>query len=118
MRGRQAGPLLALGLVTWMAATGCLSDTTHGEPCVSDYEVLASAPTWNGLESELLDSGARGRVASVRVVERGVDVGTGDQKAVRVVDLLDRRDRRLAQAEVWRDDAGGWRAGLWMQCID
>lgn len=97
---------------------GCLSDSTGDDPCVSQYETLATAPTWNGLEEQLLLYEGRGHVASVRTVDRGADVGVGDQEVVRVVDLLNRRDRRLAQADVWRTDAGMWRAGVWMQCID
>jgi hypothetical protein len=54
----------------------------------------------------------------VRTQAVGHDVGAGNQDAVRVVDLLNRQGRRLAQADVWRTEAGGWRAGVWSQCID
>ena len=59
-----------------------------------------------------------GRVASVRTQARGDDVGAGDQDAVRVVDLLNRTRRRRVQVDVWRTDAGAWRAGAWRQCTD
>ena len=51
---------------------------------------------------------------------RGDDVGagSGDEDVVRVVDLLDRRGRRLVQVDVWQTDAGAWRAGVWGQCTD
>lgn len=60
----------------------------------------------------------RDNVDSVRTQARGHDVGAGDQHAVRLVDLLDRNGRRLIQVDVWRTDAGAWRAGVWKQCID
>jgi hypothetical protein len=66
----------------------------------------------------MLSYAERGHVASVRTQARGDDIGAGDQDVVRVVDLLDRNGRRLVQVEVWRTDAGSWRAGAWGQCID
>ncbi|QIK66262.1 hypothetical protein G7072_07795 [Nocardioides sp. HDW12B] len=60
----------------------------------------------------------RGPVASVRVQERGHDLGYSDEDVVRVVDLLDRKGRRMVQVDVWRTPDSGWRAGVWMQCID
>jgi hypothetical protein len=93
--------------------------TTGGEDCVSHYEHVASAPGWRGLEAAMLASEKWGAVTSVRTQARGgEDVGAGDQQVVRVVDLLDRRGRRLVQADVWRTDAGAWRAGVWQQCTD
>jgi hypothetical protein len=59
-----------------------------------------------------------GRVVSVRTQVRGHDVGAGDADAVRVVDLLNQNGHRLVQVDVWRTDAGAWRAGVWHQCID
>ena len=59
-----------------------------------------------------------GNVTSVRTQARGADVGAGDEDAVRVVDLLNRKGRRLVQADVWRTDSWAWRAGVWNQCID
>jgi hypothetical protein len=85
---------------------------------VSHYETVANAPTWAGLKDAMLGYKERGRVVSVRTQARGNDVGAGDQDAVRVVDLLNRNGRRLVQVDVWRTDAGGWRAGAWSQCID
>ena len=50
------------------------------------------------------------------VDDRGhVDLGAGGDLGE---PLLDRKGRRLAQVDVWRTDAGGWRAGAWSQCID
>lgn len=89
-----------------------------GGDCVSHYDSVASGPTWDGLKDAMLASKEWGRVVSVRTQARGDDVGAGDEDAVRVVDLLDRNGRRLVQVDVWRTDAGGWRAGVWNQCID
>ena len=96
----------------------CAGSTDDGIDCTSHYQPVASAPSWNGLRDAMLSYDERGQVASMRTQERGVDVGAGDQNAVRVVDLLDRKGRRLVQVDVWRTDAGGWRAGIWSQCID
>jgi hypothetical protein len=85
---------------------------------VSSYDSVASASTWAGLKDAMLGNPEWGRVASVRTQARGDDVGAGDEDVVRVVDLLDRKGRRLVQVDVWRSDAGAWRAGVWAQCID
>jgi hypothetical protein len=102
--------------------SGCLSTQTgvsggDGD-CTSRYQPVAHASTWPGLREAMLTDRTWGRVVSLRTQAHGVDVGGGDHKAVRVVDLLDRRGRRLAQVDVWRTDQGGWRAGVWSQCID
>jgi hypothetical protein len=96
----------------------CSGATGGGTDCVSHYESVARAPTWEELKDAMVDHEQRGRVASVRTQARGDDVGAGDQDAVRVVDLLSRDGRRLVQVEVWRTDARAWRAGAWSQCID
>jgi hypothetical protein len=85
---------------------------------VSHYDFVADAPTWEGLKDAMLGYKERGRVASVRTQAKGDDVGAGDQKAVRVGDLLNRNGRRLVQVDVWRTHARAWRAGIWSQCID
>ncbi|WP_137291816.1 hypothetical protein [Nocardioides dongxiaopingii] len=95
-------------------ATGSSSD----EDCESSYESVADGATWGDLEDAMLDYDGQGRVVSVRTQARGRDVGAGDEDAVRVVDLLDRRGSRVLQVEVWRTEAGAWRAGAWRQCID
>lgn len=97
---------------------GCASDETGPSDCVSHYDTVATAPTWKELRAELLASEKHGRVDSVRTVARGPDVGAGDEEVVRVVALADRGGRTLTQVDVWRTDAGTWRAGVWMQCID
>ncbi|WP_123390388.1 hypothetical protein [Nocardioides aurantiacus] len=58
-----------------------------------------------------------GQVASLRTQALGdaADNEQSDEDVVRVVDLLDRKDRRLIQVDVWRADAG-WLAGVWRQC--
>ena len=109
---RLAFATLACGLLSACAGT------TEGGDCLSHYNPVASAPTWEGLKAAMLAYKERGRVASVRTQARGDDVGAGDQAAVRVVDLLNRNGRRLVQVDVWRTDAGAWRAGVWSQCID
>jgi hypothetical protein len=110
---RTGVAVLACGLLS-----ACVDSTQAGGDCTSHYEVVARAPTWAGLVDAMSGYDERGRVASVRTQARGDDVGAGDRDAVRVVDLLDRRGRRLAQVDVWRTDAGAWRAGIWHQCID
>jgi hypothetical protein len=86
---------------------------------VSHYVSVVTAPTWDELKDAMVGSKERGRVvASLRTQARGDDVGGGDEAAVRVVDLLDDRGRRLVQVDVWRTDGGEWRAGAWSQCID
>jgi hypothetical protein len=99
------------------ALTAC-SSATDGGDCVSYYEPVANARTWAGLKEAMLGQTEWGRVVSVRTQARGGDLGAGDQKVVRVVDLLNRKGRRLAQADVWRTGGGGWQAGVWLQCID
>ena len=97
---------------------GACGGSTEGGDCVSHYEHVASALTWEGLKDAMSSDGEQGRVASVRIQARGDDVGAGDQHAVRVVDLLNRHGRRLVQVDVWRTGSGAWRAGVWSQCID
>ncbi len=100
------------------ACAGTTVTTDGGGDCVSHYDSVESAATWDGLKDAMLGSKEWGHVASVRTQARGEDLGAGDQDAVRVVDLLNRNGRRLVQVDVWRTDAGGWRAGVWSQCID
>lgn len=108
------GLLFACGLLSTCASSG----SDYGN-CDSHYDLVASASTWAELKAEMVGSTQRGRaVASLRTQARGDDVGVGDEKAVRVVDLLDQRGRRLVQVEIWRTDSGGWASGAWSQCID
>ena len=111
---------VCVGIV--VLASGLLSSCASGNQivsdCVSRYDVVASAPTSKKLETATLAYAEQGPVASLRTQARGDDVGAGDQDAVRVVDLLDRSGRRLVQVDIWRTDAGAWRAGAWQQCID
>jgi hypothetical protein len=113
---------MCLALLASGALSACAGETdtvgsTSGD-CVSHYDFVARAPTWPGLKDAMVDSSEWGRVASVRTQARGNDVGAGDRDAVRVVDLVNRNGRRLIQVDVWRTDAGAWRAGAWSQCID
>jgi len=108
---------MGLALLTCGILTAC-AGTTEGGDCVSNYDSIASAPTWEGLKDAMLDYKELGRVASVRTQARGDVASAGDQDVVRVVDLLNRNGRRLVQVDVWRTDAGAWRAGVWSQCID
>ena len=112
-----ASVLTGLAVLACGALSACAA-ATHSGDCVSHYDPVASAPTWEDLEDAMMDYRERGRVASVRIQARGDDVGAGDQEAVRVVDLLNRHGRRLVQVDVWRTDTGAWRAGAWSQCID
>lgn len=104
--------------VACMTLSSCASGTGGEGHCESRYDGVVTAPTWASLKDAMVESRAWGRVASTRVQGKGVDVGVGDQDAVRVMDLLDHQGRRLVQVEVWRTDAGGWSAGVWSQCID
>ena len=110
--------LAVLACATVGACSGTPGTSDGGGDCVSHYDPVAAAPSWGALEKAMLDYDERGRVASLRTQARGDDVGAGDRDAVRVVDLLGRGGHRLAQVDVWRTDAGGWRAGVWEQCID
>lgn len=109
---RMGIALLACGLLS-----ACEGTTDTGD-CVSHYDPVASAPSWEGLKAAMLRYEERGHVASLRTQARGHDVGAGDRDAVRVMDLLNRSGRRLVQVDVWRTEAGAWRAGVWSQCID
>ena len=88
-----------------------------GDDCASRYELVASAPTWADLRAAMLRSKEWGHVSSLRTQAQGEDIGVGSQEALRVVDLLTQNGRRLVQVEVWRTNAGAWRAGVWEQCI-
>ena len=112
--------MVPTGLVLATLLSACLSAGSSGEDgdCVSHYDAVAQASTWRGLQDAMLAYDEQGPVASVRTQARGADVGAGDQDAVRVVDLLDEKGRRLVQVDVWRTDDGGWRAGVWHQCTD
>ncbi len=116
--GMTACVRMGLAVLACGILSACAGTTEDGVDCVSNYEPVACAPTWDGLKDAMLGYEQRGRVASLRTQARGDDVGSGDQNAVRVVDLLDRNGRRLVQVDVWRTDAGAWRAGVWSQCID
>jgi len=100
------------------ACSGEVEGHISGGDCTSSYEPVASAPTFSGLRAAMLAYSERGHVAALRTQARGVDVGAGDQDAVRVMDLLNRRGKRIVQVDVWRTEDGGWRAGVWNQCID
>ncbi len=116
---RSAGGVLAALVGGLLSA--CSGDTgvSTDDDCDSYYEEVATARTWAALKDEMLGSEAWGDVASIRTQAQGDDVdAAGDQEVVRVVDLLGKRGRRLAQVDVWRTDAGAWRAGVWHQCID
>lgn len=110
--------LAVLTCVVVGACGGSAGVWRPGGNCVSHYDVVATAPTWVALKNAMLGYKERGPVASVRTQARGHDVGVGDQDAVRVVDLLNPKGRRLAQVEAWRTESGAWRAGIWLQCID
>jgi len=113
--------LLRITVASLMFATlgACVSTgSSADDDCVSQYDPVASAATWQGLKRAMLEYEEEGRVASVRTQERGGDVGAGDEEVVRVVDLLNRNGNRLLQVDVWRTEDGAWSAGAWSQCID
>jgi hypothetical protein len=78
-----------------LAACAGTTGTTEGGDCVSHYEHVASARSWNGLKDAMTQQTEWGHVVSVRTQARGHDVGAGDQDAVMVIDLLNRSGRRL-----------------------
>lgn len=110
----------ALALVACVHLPGCASDeaVSSGGDCVSRYDPVASAATWRQMRSAMLDRTDLGEVDRVRVQARGQDLGSSDEDVVRVVDLLDDSGKRIVQVDVWRGEDGGWRAGVWHQCID
>ena len=116
--GMTAPVRLGIAVLACGILSACGGGTDGGD-CVSSYDSVASASTWDGLKEAMLGYSERGlRVVSVRTQARGDDVGAGDEKAVRVVDLLNQNGRRVVQVDVWRTDTGAWRAGVWNQCID
>jgi hypothetical protein len=116
---RMGLAVLACGILGSCAGTTDGGGITGGGGgCVSRYEPVASARTWEALKDAMLGYRERGTVASVRTQARGHDVGAGNHEAVRVMDLLNRNGRRLVQVDVWRTEVGAWRAGAWSQCID
>jgi len=116
----QACVRLCLCVVAGIGLGACGSSAEGGGDgdCVSHYSSVGSARTWAGLRAAMLSNRDWGQVASIRTQVRGKDVGAGSEDAVRVVDLLNSRGRRLIQADVWRTEAGAWRGGVWNQCID
>ena len=125
--GMTTSVRMVLAVVAGGILSACAGTTAGGDDCVSHYDSVASAPTWDGLKDALLAYEKLGYeewgpVVTVRTQARGDDVddavNVGDQRVVRVVDLLNRNGRRLVQVDVWRTDAGAWRAGVWKQCID
>jgi hypothetical protein len=94
--------------------------SSHDGNCTSHYNPVASADTWRALKKTMLASDAWGRVESMRTQASGdkaAENAPGDEKVLRVVDLLDGKGQRLVQVDVWRTGEG-WRAGVWSQCID
>jgi hypothetical protein len=113
---------ILVAAVATLALASCTSvDSSVDSGCTSSHLRVARADTWTELREAMTayDAG-RGRTTGIRVQERGHDLSPdhGGVDVVRVVDLLDRRDRRLLQVDVWRTDDGGWAAGAWQQCID
>ncbi len=92
-----------------VACSSGSTGTTPGGDCTSHYEYVVRAPTWEAMKDQLAhDTVPRGR--SIRIQGRD-----GDK---RIVDILDRRHRRVIQVEAWQVDHGSWKAGAWAQCID
>jgi hypothetical protein len=111
--------LVTTALVCVLLAACTSQDSSAGGDCTSSYDPVARAATFPALRQAMLDhDDGRSRPVSTRVQARGHDLGSGDEDAVRIVDLLDGRGRRLLQVEVWRTVDGGWAAGAWQQCID
>jgi hypothetical protein len=119
--GMTASLRMGLTVLACGIASACsVGSTADGNNCVSRYHSVASAPTWDGLKDAMLNHKEEHPVAtSLRTQARGDDVDSpGDQNVVRVMDILNRNGQRLVQVDVWRTDAGAWRAGAWGQCTD
>lgn len=116
--GRVGLALLAFGSLSACTVDGASTAGGGEGGCVSHYDSVVTAATWQGLQDEILASETWGQVTSLRTQAQGDDVGVGDQDAVRVMDILNRSGVRLAKVEVWRTGARAWRAGAWMQCTD
>lgn len=119
MRMAVSMPLrTVLAVLLLCLSTACSADS--GEPgCESRYLDVVSASTWTELRDTMLAYDGERAVASVRIQALGDDLVPGrGQKVKKVVDLLDRRGRRVAQVDVWQTPEGGWGAGRWGQCID
>lgn len=101
------------------AGTEVRSSVGGGVDCTTRYDRVGRTETFGALEEAMVANTDWGQVASLRTQARGDEVkdvpGTAD--VVRVMDLLNRKGRRLVQVDVWRTDEG-WRAGAWLQCID
>lgn len=117
MRTLAAGRLV-IGCLLLGGCSSTETGTGHGGDCESFYSDVTEAATWPALKDELLASDSWPRAVSVRVQERGTDIGVGNEDVVRVIDLVSDKGRRVAQLEVWRTADGGWSAGAWNQCID
>jgi len=112
---------VAVALLVSLLVSGCSSTETgtgNGGDCESFYSDVTEAATWTALKDALLAADSWPRATSVRVQDRGTDIGVGNEDVVRVVDLLNANGRRVIQLEVWRTADGGWSAGAWNQCID
>ena len=110
---------LGLAVLACGVLTACETSDRSGDPnCVSHYSPVGTARSWAGLQTAMLSNRDWGRVTSVRTQARGTGVGAGGKDVVRVVDLLNRKGKRLIQADVWKTETGAWRAGVWEQCTD
>lgn len=116
---RTCGALAACLLLGACESTDAGVAVGGGGDCTSRYEPVARGETYGALREAMIANTDWGRVASLRTQARGDEVkdGPGAADVVRVMDLLNRNGRRLVQVDVWRTDEG-WRAGVWLQCID
>ena len=68
--GMRATVRLGLAVLAGGLLSAC-AGTTEGGDCLSHYNPVASAPTWEGLKDAMLGYQERGRVASLRTQARG-----------------------------------------------
>ena len=118
-RPLRVSALVAICTLFASCSNGSESVSSSGDDeCVSHYDLVASADTLAGLNRSMLTNDRWGRVASLRIQAVGDAARNGQskEKVLRVVDLLDGKDRRLIQVDVWRADDAGLRAGVWLQC--
>lgn len=116
---RSASALAACLVLDACASTEVRSSAGGGADCTSRYDPVARAETFGALREAMVANTDWGQVASLRTQAQGDEAtdGPGTADVVRVMDLLNRKGRRLVQVDVWRTDEG-WRAGAWLQCID
>lgn len=93
--GMTASVRMGLAILACGILSACAGTTEGDGDCVSNYDSVASSPTWEGLKDAMLGYKESGRVVSVRT-------------------LADAWFKSMSGVPT----RGAWRAGVWNQCID